>query len=221
MLAAAGAALEREAGGGAAAEDEMSLDLVSEPGEESNGDGGDGGSVGTGTGTGTGVGVAGGEKKRRRRRKVEDYDRTDDFIDDTELAWEEQALMAKDGFFVYSGPLVVEGEKVAVERCVFPKLWCGIWRLGAIVNVANRADGTVKRGRGRGRGGATRGESSGRGSRGGGRGSRGGATVRKPRVTKADRAMREQEKIDREKMGATLAAKPQPQPLTFPTGAAS
>ena len=87
-----------------------------------------------------------------------------------------------------------------------------------------RADGTVKRGRGRGRGGASRGESSGRGSRGGGRGSRGGATVRKPRVTKADRAMMEQEKIEREKMGATmaatLAAKPQP-PLTFSMGAAS
>ena len=42
----------------------------------------------------------------------------DDFIDDTELAWEEQAAVAKDGFFVYSGPLVVEGEKPNIERYV-------------------------------------------------------------------------------------------------------
>ena len=59
---------------------------------------------------------AGNGGKKRRRRKVEDYDKEDDFIDDTELAWEQQALMAKDGFFVYSGPLVTEGEKPAVER---------------------------------------------------------------------------------------------------------
>ncbi len=84
------------------------------------------------------------------------------------------------------------------------------------------ADGTVKRGRGRGRGGgpgsrggrgaaaivaaaATNGEGS--GSRNGGPGSRGGTTTRKPRVTKASRAMMEREKQDREKM-APLAAKP-------------
>jgi hypothetical protein len=67
----------------------------------------------------------------------------------------------------------------------------------------------VKRGRGRGRGGTARGDATGRGrGGGGGRGSRGGATVRKPRVTKADRAMMEQEKLEREKMAATLAAKP-------------
>jgi hypothetical protein len=53
--------------------------------------------------------------KKKRRRKQEDYDKEDDFIDDTELAWEQQALMAKDGFFVYSGPLVTE-EKPVVER---------------------------------------------------------------------------------------------------------
>jgi hypothetical protein len=101
----------------------MSLDVLSEPGEDSNAEGGDAGSVGTGTGAGTATGNGTGEKKRRRRRKVEDYDRTDEFIDDTELAWEEQALMAKDGFFVYSGPLIVEGEKVAVERYVLTGLF--------------------------------------------------------------------------------------------------
>ncbi|KAJ4984760.1 histone promoter control 2 [Stagonosporopsis vannaccii] len=124
--------------------------------------------------------------KKRRKRKQEDYDKEDDFIDDTELAWEQQALMAKDGFFVYSGPLVTE-EKPAVER----------------------ADGSVRRGRGRGRGGTTRGETTGRGrGRGGGPGSRGGQTVRKPRVTKADRVAMEQEKIAREKLGEAIAKQP-------------
>lgn len=75
--------------------------------------------------------------------------------------------------------------------------------------TSNRADGTVRRGRGRGRGGTTRGETSGRGrGRGGGPGSRGGSTVRKPRVTKADRAAMEQEKIAREKMGEAIAKQP-------------
>ncbi|KAF2470343.1 histone promoter control 2 [Lindgomyces ingoldianus] len=182
QITAAGAALEKATGGGS--NDDMSLDL-SEP--ESNVEMGgmdDEASAGNGG-------------KRKRKRKQEDYDKEDDFIDDTELAWEQQALMAKDGFFVYSGPLLPEGEKPAVER----------------------ADGTVKRGRGRGRGGTVRGEASGRGrGRGGGPGSRGGSTVRKPRVTKADRAMMEQEKHEREKMAATIAAK---QPIATYAGAAS
>lgn len=126
-----------------------------------------------------------GEKKKRRPKKDE-YNKDDDFIDDTEMCWEEQALASKDGYFVWSGPLVPEGDKPTVER----------------------ADGTVKRGRGtRGRGGVTRGETSGRGrGTGGGRGSRGGATVRKPRVTKADRARMDAEKMERERMGAMTAA---------------
>lgn len=53
-----------------------------------------------------------------------------------------------------------------------------------------------------------RSETSGRGrGRGGGPGSRGGTTVRKPRVTKADRAMMEAEKHEREKMAASMIAK--------------
>jgi len=86
--------------------------------------------------------------------------------------------------------------------------------VGPITNdvlTISRADGPPKRGRGRGsRGGASR--STGRGganaaekaSRGlplSGPGSRGGSTTRKPRITKADRARMEQEKLDREKMG--------------------
>lgn len=180
--------------------DDMSLD-VSEPPSEDEGPRVNGNGGGDETASAAGTGADGLPVKKKRRRRMEEYDRTDDFIDDTELLWEESALMAKDGFFVYSGPLVVEGAKMDIER----------------------SDGTVsKRGRGRGRGGASRGESSGRGSRGGGRGSRGGATVRKPRVTKADRAMMEQEKLEREKMAATLAAKPPAgqAPLNFPLAGA-
>jgi hypothetical protein len=42
------------------------------------------------------------------------------------------------------------------------------------------------------------------GASGGGPGSRGGQTVRKPRVTKADRAQMEQEKHEREKMAHNM-----------------
>ncbi|KAF1843815.1 HPC2-domain-containing protein [Cucurbitaria berberidis CBS 394.84] len=181
QITAAGAALERAAGG--ASNDDMSVDLSENESNVEMGGMDDETSARENSG------------KKRRKRKQEDYDKEDDFIDDTELAWEQQALMAKDGFFVYSGPLVTE-EKPAVER----------------------ADGTVRRGRGRGRGGAVRGETTGRGrGRGGGPGSRGGSTVRKPRVTKADRAMMEQEKQARESLAATIAAK---QPLPAYAGQA-
>jgi hypothetical protein len=102
QITAAGAALERAQGGGAS-NDDMSVDLSE---NESNVEMG-------GMDDETSARENGGKKKRRR--KQEDYDKEDDFIDDTELAWEQQALMAKDGFFVYSGPLVTE-EKPVVER---------------------------------------------------------------------------------------------------------
>lgn len=54
----------------------------------------------------------------RRRKKTEEYDKDDDFIDDTELAWQEGAAVAKDGFFVYSGPLVPVGEEAKIETYV-------------------------------------------------------------------------------------------------------
>ncbi|KAA8894280.1 hypothetical protein FN846DRAFT_923093 [Sphaerosporella brunnea] len=75
-------------------------------------------------------GTSDGAKKRKKRKYQDVYDKDDPFIDDSELLWEEQAASSKDGFFVYSGPLVPEGEKPQIER----------------------ADGTMKRGRGRGRG---------------------------------------------------------------------
>lgn len=198
QVALASSELEKAAGLAGSADD-MSLD-GSEP--ESNND------------TDVVMKEADGEVPvKRRKRKAEDYDRNDGFIDDTEQLLEEQALMAKDGFFVYSGPLIEEGERPAVERFACPQTINDFY-----TNIYRRADGTVRRGRGRGRGGSTRGETSGRGSRGGGRGSRGGTTVRKPRVTKADRAMMEQEKLQREKMAANLAAttKP-PAPVAVPT----
>jgi HPC2/ubinuclein domain-containing protein len=65
---------------------------------------------------------------KRRKRKAEDYDRNDEFIDDAELLLEEQALMAKDGFFVYSGPLLEEGERPAIERFVLSILFVTIFK---------------------------------------------------------------------------------------------
>jgi len=56
--------------------------------------------------------------KKRRRQRIEEYDKEDDFIDDAEMAWEESAAVAKDGFFVYSGPLVKPSEKIVIERYV-------------------------------------------------------------------------------------------------------
>ncbi|KAF1988294.1 hypothetical protein K402DRAFT_411658 [Aulographum hederae CBS 113979] len=176
QLAAAAAALEKTAGTGTGSADDMSVESDAESNPENGG-------------ADENASSATGDKplKKARKARGEEYDRNDDFIDDTELAWEEQALMAKDGFFVYSGPLITEGERPPVER----------------------SDGTVKRGRGRGRGGSTRGDGTGRGRGrgGGGPGSRGGTTVRKPRVTKADRAQMEQEKMERERVAQTLAAK--------------
>jgi len=199
QIAAAGAALEGASG--QASTDDMSLDLSEADSNIEMGGVEDEASAG---------GDA--QPKRRRRRKLEDYDKEDDFIDDTEQAWEQNAMMAKDGFFVYSGPLATE-EKPAAERYVLspsytqPSIFAHPHHSTANTTI-RRPEGTRGRGRGRGRGGSTRGETSGRGSRGGGRGSRGGATVRKPRVTKADRALMEQEKSEREKIAATLAAKP-------------
>tara|TARA_R110002003_G_scaffold269_6_gene17987 strand:- start:218 stop:1177 length:960 start_codon:yes stop_codon:yes gene_type:complete len=196
QITAAGAALERAAGG--ASNDDMSVDLSE---NESNVEMG-------GMDDETSARENGG--KKRRKRKQEDYDKEDDFIDDTELAWEQQALMAKDGFFVYSGPLVTE-EKPAIERYASAIILSRRTTL-----TLDSADGTVRRGRGRGRGGTVRGDATGRGrGRGGGPGSRGGSTVRKPRVTKADRAMMEQEKKERESLAATIAAKP---PITAYAG---
>ena len=87
--------------------DDESLDAAEPESDVEMRDAGDAGSTASAPG-----------EKRRRKKRAEDYDRNDEFIDDTELAWEHQALMAKDGFFVYSGPLITEGDKPTVERYV-------------------------------------------------------------------------------------------------------
>ncbi|KAI1174787.1 hypothetical protein F4777DRAFT_552954 [Nemania sp. FL0916] len=121
--------------------------------------------------------------KKKRHFKEDEYDRDDDFVDDSEMLWEEQAAASRDGFFVYSGPLVREVEKTE----------------------AGRGDGLPKRGRGsRGGRGGGRGAATGTGrGRGGGPGSRGGIT-RKPRMTKADRAQMDREKAEREANASLL-----------------
>lgn len=67
------------------------------------------------------AGVAERSKKRRRRNDMEYYDVEDPFIDDDELKLQETAAAAKDGFFVWHGPLVPEGERIRVERVGGPK----------------------------------------------------------------------------------------------------
>ena len=119
-VAAAGAALENanKNGGNLASGDEMSVDLSDGEADNSNVEMGgvnDGERIQK---SGEDTGEAGAVKKPRKRTMKEDmYDKEDDFIDDTEMIWEEQAAASKDGFFVYSGPLVPPGQEPQIERC--------------------------------------------------------------------------------------------------------
>lgn len=143
---------------------------------------------------------------RKRRKKVEEYDKEDDFIDDTELAWQEQAAVAKDGFFVYSGPLVPEGQQAQVES-----------------SSSTRGS---RGGRARGRGSrstttgsthaslAEKSRDSTTSTRSRARGTRGTGAPRKPRITKADRERMEAEKADRERAGAGMGG-PTTAPVTL------
>lgn len=145
-VAAAGAVLERNdkskgVSAGESADEDLSLDVD----RDSDMDG-DVPMSGAGAGT-NGAPSETSEGKKKRRKKVEEYDRDDPFVDDSEMAWQEQAAASKDGFFVYSGPLVPVGEKVQVERYV-PYLF----EREKPILIFLRADGTIKRGRGRGRG---------------------------------------------------------------------
>ena len=200
-VAAAGAALENahKSGGNSGSGDEMSVDLSDGEADNSNiemGGMNDGERIPK---SGEETGEAGVAKKPRKRLMKEDmYDKEDDFIDDTELIWEEQAATSKDGFFVYSGPLIPPGEEPAVERYVQPS-----FNIIAVTSLTpRRAEGPAKRGRGsgRGRGGTTRGAA---------RAAKEGAKApgRKPRVTKAAKEQMEREKAQRENL-AVLASKP-------------
>ena len=106
-VAAAGAALERN-GSSKDSGDDMSLDSEAE---------GEGSNIEMGGMSDGRTGTDGGAKKvpRKRKMKEDEYDKDDGFVDDSELLWEEQAAAANDGFFVYSGPLVPEGEKPVTE----------------------------------------------------------------------------------------------------------
>ena len=176
------AAVANRIGGGDA--DDMSLDDLSDM-DDSNVEMGGMDEDKSATGAEVTAGENG-KPVRRRKRKAEEYNKDDDFIDDTELAWQEQAAVAKDGFFVYSGPLVPVGTEAQIES-----------------SSSAPARGGRGRGRGRGsRGGATTTThaavaaaaqakdpnapppTAGRG-RGRGRGAPG--VPRKPRSTKADK----------------------------------
>lgn len=119
-VAALGAALERNEKGGKgieaeSADEDLSLDVDRD--SELDGDVAMGGMGSTLAGSTNGTaGADDDDGTKKRRKKVEEYDRDDPFVDDSELVWQEQAAASKDGFFVYSGPLVPEGEKVQVER---------------------------------------------------------------------------------------------------------
>lgn len=96
-IAAATASLEKVEAGRESG-DEMSLDLSD--GEGSNAENG-----------GTSGVDAQVKVKKKRNFKEDQYDVDDDFVDDSEMLWEAQAAASRDGFFVYSGPLVPEVEK--------------------------------------------------------------------------------------------------------------
>ncbi|KAL2151303.1 hypothetical protein VTH82DRAFT_6401 [Thermothelomyces myriococcoides] len=176
-IAAATAALEKTGSGRDSSAEEMEEDILQ------GSDGGESNAEMQGNGTGAPAKPA----KKKRNFKEDEYDKDDDFVDDSELLWEEQAAASRDGFFVYMGPLIPEVEKPAGSE-----------------ERPRRGRG----GRGRGsRGGGTvrsEGGGSGRGRGGGGPGSRGG-TVRKPRTTKVEKEHRE--KVEREKLAQLASAK--------------
>jgi len=196
------AAAANKLDGGSA--DDMSVDLMSELDGDSNVEMGGMDEEKSATG-------ADDPKPRKRKKKVEEYDKEDDFIDDTELAWQEQAAVAKDGFFVYSGPLIPEGQSAQVESTTTTRGRGGRGRgrgraaaaSAAGVTHASLAEKKETTGRGRGRG-------------------RGSGVARKPRITKADRERMEAEKLERERLSFNATTQGMPgQPLNAPVLAPS
>jgi hypothetical protein len=140
-VAAAGAALERSASGskfggtsaGESGDEDLSVDID----RDSDNDG-DVHMSGINGQENINSGTDAPELKKKRKKKVEEYDQDDPFVDDSELLWEAQAAASKDGFFVYCGPLVPEGEKPAVERFGFPN-----FRLLLCMLTLNQTERTV------------------------------------------------------------------------------
>ena len=121
-VAAIGAALEASAtsskrggSGGESGDDRLSVDIDRDSDNDS--DVAMGGLNGIDTAANSGTDAAP-KQRKPRTKKMEEYDQDDPFVDDSEMLWEAQAAASKDGFFVYSGPLVPEGEKPTVERFV-------------------------------------------------------------------------------------------------------
>lgn len=214
-VAAAGAALEHahKTGSGRSADD-MSVDLSEGEPEADNSNiemAGVNGNRDLKQSEAEGSEQPGVKRRKKRTMKEDMYDKDDDFIDDAELAFEEQAAATKDGFFVYSGPLIQEGEKANVERYGPAH---NITRFPLILTFyLYRTDGAPTRGRGRGRGRGSRGGATGGTPRGGGVAADGTTRLtksgqpRKPRMTKAAKDAMDKEKVARESM-APLAAKP-------------
>lgn len=197
-IAAATAALEKEKNGsGRDTGDEMDEDIQSDADNSNVEMGGVGGVNGAGATSGA-DGPPAKPARKKRNFKEDEYDKDDDFVDDSEMLWEEQAAASRDGFFVYSGPLIPEQPKPAASDA-----------------PPRRGRGGGRGSRGGGRGGA-RGDGSGRG-RGGGPGSRGGSVTRKPRITKLEKEQRDREKAEREKV-ALLATKTPSGPTSAPYG---
>ncbi|ESA41817.1 hypothetical protein GE21DRAFT_9757 [Neurospora crassa] len=205
-IAAATAALEKSVGtSGRESGEEMDEDIQSDA-ENSNIEmGGMGGLNPTTNGVASGPEAPAKPARKKRNFKEDEYDIDDDFVDDSEMLWEAQAAASRDGFFVYSGPLIPEVPKPEVAP------------------PARRGRGGGRGSRG-GRGGTTRGganaaghgadtaaseKPSGRG-RGGGPGSRGGRGggdgTRKPRITKLEKEQRDKEKAERERLAQITAA---------------
>ncbi len=208
-IAAASAALEKT-GSGRESGDEMTDDMQSgdEGSNEENGAIGDNGLIAANASGPDDIPAK--PVRKKRIFKEDEYDKDDDFVDDSELQWEEQAAASRDGFFVYSGPLVPEEEKPAEGYVFFfAKTVYHITGFSR-ADLFYRSTTPAKRGRGTrgGRGGTGRATAAkaatGRGA--GGAGSRGGTTVRKPRITKQEKEKREREKEELEKGSSKSSA---------------
>jgi len=100
-----------ETGSDSEAEDDDTPDAVAE---------GDAAADTEGAG-GAGVGKKKPPVKRKRQNVQDKYDVEDPFIDDSEALMEQVAAASKDGFFVYSGPLIAEGERAKIDKYIPPR----------------------------------------------------------------------------------------------------
>ena len=144
-VAAASAALEKKGGGGggggesATEEDLSAVDVY-----DITSDGGGGGDIVMGgTADADADDADDGKKKKKRapprRKKVEEYDREDPFVDDTELAWQEHAAASKDGFFVFSGPLIPDSDSGHVEKYLSLSFFIPTWSIAVLACLLTSA----------------------------------------------------------------------------------